>query len=76
MSWTGFLDDLPIPLTCPKCSRETKKTIGWVNTHNEFTCSCGAVITLDTSKFKLGIAKGNAAVKGLQDAVKRIGKKR
>ena len=51
-------------LYLPKRGRETKKTIGWVNTHNEFTCSCGAVITLDTSKFKLGIAKGQRRRQG------------
>lgn len=72
----GFLDSHEIELPCGGCGRKTKKAIGWINSHQQFTCPCGAVTRLNTDKFKPGIAKANAAFKKLEDTIKSIGRRR
>lgn len=73
---TGFLDDLAIELPCGHCGRKSKKTIGWINSHPQFTCSCGTVTRINTDKFKPEIAKANAAFKKLGDSIKSLGRRR
>ncbi len=47
-----MFDDVYLSLPCPKCSKETKKTLRWVKAHTAFVCDhCGAEVTLDKSKF-------------------------
>jgi hypothetical protein len=72
----GFLDNRAIELPCGKCGRKTKKTIGWINSHQHFTCTRGTVTQLNTDKFKPGIAKANAAFKKLEDMIKSVGRRR
>jgi hypothetical protein len=72
---TGFLDNAEIEIPCGKCGRKTKKTIGWVNSRNKFTCSCGVVIELKTDQFKREIGKANAAIDKMRDAFKSLGKR-
>jgi peptide subunit release factor 1 (eRF1) len=39
-------DDLP--LACPKCHAETRKSLRWVQENTFFTCaSCGAAVLID-----------------------------
>lgn len=46
------LDSEEISLPCPKCRRETKRTIGRARRDGYFTCAgCGARVDLDLKQF-------------------------
>ena len=70
----GLLDSTEIDITCPKCGRKTKKTIGWVKTHKKFTCICATDIMLDTSQLKTEIAKIEKSFSALESTIKKFGK--
>lgn len=71
---TGFLDSQEIEIPCKNCSRKTKKSIGWIKSHKDFTCACGTHITLDASQFKSEIAKVERSLASLQKTLKNFGK--
>ena len=71
---SGFLDSAEIEIPCQKCGSKTKKSIGWVRAHSEFTCACGATTTLDASQFKSEIAKVERSLADLQRTLKQFGK--
>ena len=54
---SGILDDQTMDLPCPKCGYKTRKTISWIKTHENLTCSCGAVIQLKTDEFRRKIGE-------------------
>lgn len=70
----GFLDTTEIEIPCQNCSRKTKKSIGWIKSHNDFTCACGTHITIDASNFKSEIAKAERSFAELQKTLKNFGK--
>jgi hypothetical protein len=70
----GFLDSTEIEIPCENCSSKTKKSIGWIKSHKEFTCACGTKITLDASQFKSEIAKVEKSFADLQKTLKSFGK--
>ena len=70
----GFLDSSEIEIPCENCGRKTKKSIGWIKMHRNFTCRCGTEITLNASQFKTEIAKAEKALAGLQSSLKKFGK--
>lgn len=44
------LDGKLIEVCCPNCRYKSRKTVGWLRTHNEMTCiSCGTRVTLGSS---------------------------
>src|SRR5574343_305616 len=61
-----------ISIPCKSCGRETKKTIGWIKDHTEFTCACGTVIRLDTSQFKADITKVDRALSDFERSLKKL----
>lgn len=69
----GFLDDAEIEIPCD-CGRKTKKTIGWIKRHTQFTCDCGTKITLHANQFKGEIAKVERSFADMQRALKKLGK--
>jgi len=71
---TGILDNSEIDITCPKCSRITKKSVGWIKSNTQFTCACGTIITLDTSQFRREISKIDSAITDLQKTIKKLNK--
>ena len=71
---SNFLDSTEIEIPCENCSRKTKKSIGWIKSHKDFTCSCGTKITLDASQFKTEIAKVEKSFAALQKTLKSFGK--
>jgi hypothetical protein len=71
---SGFLDDAAFDIPCPNCGQETKKGFGWIKGNSEFICACGAKIRLDTDQFRSEITKAEAAVKSLQDTIKKLNK--
>ncbi len=70
----GLLDSAELQIPCEKCGRKTKKSIGWIKSHNRLTCGCGAEIVLDASQFKTEIAKVERSLSSLQGAFKKLGR--
>jgi hypothetical protein len=66
----SFLDDAKIPIPCPGCGRKTEKTVRWLMHNGQFTCSCGAVVKLDSGKFRQGVARADRAVEDLKRTLK------
>jgi lysyl-tRNA synthetase class I len=40
-------DEEPFLVECTTCARLTETTIGWMRSHAEFVCSCGAIMKID-----------------------------
>jgi transposase-like protein len=52
------IESQEIGVTCPQCSAETPRTIGWMLANSTLTCPrCTAVIELDTKKLHDAVAK-------------------
>jgi len=43
-----MFENQTIDLTCTKCNTKHSKKIGWIKSHNQFTCSCGTIIRVDS----------------------------
>lgn len=70
----NLLDKNEIAIPCENCRRKTKKTIGWIKTHDKFVCVCGTEITLDAKQFKSEIAKVERSMADLEATLKKLGK--
>ena len=44
---TGMIDQVGISIPCSDCGKSTKKTMKWVQNHDELICECGVAIDLD-----------------------------
>jgi hypothetical protein len=71
---TDLFDNAEIEIPCENCSHKTKKTIGWVKTHNKLICRCGTEITLDTKQFKAEIAKVESSIDDFEKTLKKFNK--
>ena len=71
---TDLFENAEIEIPCENCSYKTKKTIGWVKTHNKFVCPCGTEITLDTNQFKAEIAKVESSITDFEKTLKKFNK--
>lgn len=70
----GFLDNEQIEIPCKNCGRKSKKSIGWIKSHTEFSCACGTRIRLQASQFKSEIAKVERSLGDLERSLKNFGK--
>ena len=41
-------EDQVLTLPCGQCGKEFKKTIRWLQSHNEITCDCGGVLRVNS----------------------------
>jgi|HubBroStandDraft_1064217.scaffolds.fasta_scaffold00009_41 hypothetical protein len=71
---SGFLDNAEIGIPFPKCGQKTKKTVGWLKSHNQMVCRCGAEINIDQRQFRDGVGKAERGMDDLKRALKRFGK--
>lgn len=62
-----------IGLPCPACGHETKKTFGWIKSHNEFICPCGMTVKLDREQMLRDIAPLEDAWRKLEQTIKNFG---
>ncbi|MEA3641875.1 MAG: hypothetical protein VBE63_18340 [Lamprobacter sp.] len=67
---SGIFDTTEIEIPCENCCRKIKKSIGWIKSHRQLTCGCGATIILDTNQFKTEIAKVERSLADLKRALK------
>ena len=69
----SILDDEELNIPCPRCSKETKKKIGWLKRNREMTCSaCGETFGLDTKELRREIARVDRAIRDLENTLKRL----
>lgn len=73
---SGILDTATIPIPCSKCGRKTDKTIGWLKSHNKFSCACGTEVEVDVSQFRGEIAKADRAAADLKRKLEMLNKRR
>lgn len=52
----GLFDNQAIDIPCPKCSKKHSKTVGWLKSNRQISCSCGVEFRLDPHKL-LGVFK-------------------
>ena len=66
-----MFEDFEIAVPCPKCGNKTKKRVSWLKANKQMTCSCGAVVDLDTT----GLFKGlDDARRSMEDLKRNLGK--
>jgi hypothetical protein len=63
----GMIDQVEISIPCSDCGKRTKKTMKWVQSHEELICECGASIDLDKTE-------ETQATRRLRKSLKRIAK--
>ena len=69
----GMFDNQTLDVTCPRCGKQVKKTVAWIKSHNEFTCSgCRNRVELDRDQFLDGLAM---AEKTLRDFARNPSKR-
>jgi hypothetical protein len=69
-----IIDDAAIELECANCGGKTKKSIGWIKDHDQFTCECGTLIPVDPSKYRKELAKSESELDGVQGLMEKLGK--
>ena len=67
-----LVDDISVELPCENCGRKSEKTVGWIKSHDEFTCTCGTVISLERDDVLNAI--GNAAGRKFAKFIKAVNK--
>ena len=63
----GIIDQVEISIPCSDCGKSTKKTMKWVQSHDELICECGASIDLNK-------IEETQATRRLKKSLKRIEK--
>ncbi len=63
----GIIDQVEISIPYSDCGKGTKKTMKWVQSHDELVCECGASIDLDETE-------ETQATRRLRKSLKRIEK--
>ncbi|MGD0230291.1 MAG: hypothetical protein ABSC19_08025 [Syntrophorhabdales bacterium] len=71
---TDTIDDAEVELQCENCGRKTKKSMEWVEGHDEFACDCGTMIPVDASKFRKELVKAESTRDGVQGLMEKLGK--
>jgi hypothetical protein len=69
-----IIDDAAIELDCANCGGKTKKSIGWIKDHDQFTCECGTLIPVDPSNYRKELAKSESELDGGQGLMEKLGK--
>ena len=53
-----MFDDARIQLSCPGCTHNMTKTLGWITSHKELVCSeCGETIIFETDQLSRDLEK-------------------
>ncbi len=68
-------DNVETTLKCPKCGFENKKTLGWLQHNNKFTCAdCPEIITLEQRQASREIGKVNDMLAEIKKGLLNLGK--
>ena len=71
---TGTIDDAGIELQCENCGRKTKKSIEWIENHDEFACDCGTTIPVDPGTFRKEVVKAESELDGFGGLMEKLDK--
>ena len=69
-----IIDDVEIELECGNCGGKTKKSTEWIKEHDQFTCECGTLISVDPSKYSKELSKTESQLDGVQGLLEKLGK--
>lgn len=75
MAGPEMFDSQTLRIPCTTCGQETEKTVGWIKTHDHFTCACGQPIRLDRNQFLGEIRKAEKAVADFRRTIGKLGKR-
>ena len=71
----GFFDGAEMDVSCPNCGYKVKKTLGWLKSSPEWTCSgCGKVVKIEASDVARGVKEMEESIADLERAFKKFGK--
>ena len=59
---SGVLDSVEVELVCEACGRKTKKTVGWIESHENFTCPCGLPVRCGPDSISREVREVNRGV--------------
>lgn len=71
---TDIIDYTEIEIECKICGGKTKKSMKWVEDHEEFACECGTLIPVDAKKYRKESAKAESNLDGVQGLREKLGK--
>lgn len=65
-----MFDSAQIGIPCPSCGKETAKSVAWLKSHKQMTCTaCGTTFDIDAEQFKRKLA---GAEKQLADFQRKL----
>jgi hypothetical protein len=69
-----FFDNLPLEITCLKCSKQIKETVNWLKAKSQKCPFCGTLI--ETTEFRRGIDEAtkrtHEMLRNLQESLKSV----
>ena len=71
MRHQSVFDGHELTLPCSHCGEQTKKAIGWIKSHPEFTCDCG-VTTFKADELISGIHEAEDQLDKLRRDISRM----
>lgn len=60
---------------CSHCGQEHTKTLGWLKTQPNFTCSCGTGITIDVHQFTQVAVDAQKSLDSITAQIRKLGKR-
>lgn len=72
----GYLNGAEIDIPCPSCGHKIKKSIGWLQSHDNLTCGgCRKVIKIEGgSDFRDAMREVDASLDELTESFKNFGR--
>jgi hypothetical protein len=70
----GSGDDVEIEFQCEKCGATHRKTLDWMDDHDELTCACGTMIPVDAREYHKERVKEESTRDGVQGLLEKLGK--
>jgi hypothetical protein len=70
----GSFLDISLSIECPKCGSKSKKSLRWIKTHDEFTCHCGAIVSLKSESLQNKVASAEKGLAELQEQLRKFSK--
>lgn len=65
--------ELPIP--CPKCGHQTKKSIAWIKANDKFVCAgCGSTVNVQAEQLLAGLKQLDETIDDLRRKIRDINK--
>ena len=73
----ALFDDQEIDIACPRCSRQTPKTVRWIKAHEEFVCpGCGEIVPVESARFLGGLGEVAASVERVRQRLRSRSRRR